>query len=147
MDWYRLRHSLMLMFTFSGCERAEYIRKHKIFHYMGKNCMVMFRKLPLYPQLISFQDNVWIASNVTFVTHDVIHRMLNNKYGEECFTENVGCIDVRENVFIGANTTILSDVRIGPDVIVGAHSLVNKDISGGGICRMPGQVYMQYRRI
>ena len=73
--------------------------------------------------------------------------MLNNKYGEECFTENVGCIDVRENVFIGANTTILSDVRIGPDVIVGAHSLVNKDISGGGICRMPGQVYMQYRRI
>ncbi|MCD7998109.1 MAG: hypothetical protein LUH21_12815 [Clostridiales bacterium] len=32
----------------------------------------MFRKIPLYPKLISFGDNVWIASEVSFVTHDVI---------------------------------------------------------------------------
>ena len=139
MDWYRLRHSLALLFTLSACARAEYIRKHKIFHHMGRNCMVMFRKLPLYPQLISFQDNVWIASNVSFVTHDVIHRMLNNKYGEERFTENVGCIDIRENVFIGADTTILAGVRIGPDVIVGAHSFLNKDIFGGVYAGCPAR--------
>ena len=139
MDWYRLRHSLALLFTLSAQDRAEYIRKHQIFHHMGKNCMVMFRKLPLYPQLISFQDNVWIASNVSFITHDVIHRMLNNKNCTEQFTENIGCIDIRENVFIGANTTILSDVRIGPNVIVGAHSLVNKDIWGGVYAGCPAQ--------
>lgn len=93
--------------------------------------MVMFRKLPLYSQLISFQSNVRVASNVTFVTHDAIHDMLNIKYGEKKYTEAVGCIDVRDNVFIGANSTILPNVTIGPNVIIGAGSLVNKSISGG----------------
>lgn len=36
-----------------------------------------------------------------------------------------------DNVFIGSQTTILFNVCIGPNVIIGANSLVNKDLEGG----------------
>lgn len=78
MDWYRLRHTVGMCLTMSATKRAEYIKKHDIFYHMGDNCMTMFRKIPLYPKLISFGNNVWIASNVSFVTHDVIHNVINN---------------------------------------------------------------------
>ena len=139
MDWFRLKHTLALYMTFSAVKRAEYIKKHNIFHHMGNNCMVMFRKIPLYPQLISFQDNVWIASNVSFVTHDVIHSMLNGRSETKKYTEHIDCIDIRENVFVGANSTILSGVTIGPDVIVGAGSLVNKNLVRGVYAGVPAK--------
>ena len=42
--------------------------------------------------------------------------------------ENIGCIEIRDNVFIGSGTIILGNVRIGPNAIVAAGSLVNKDV-------------------
>lgn len=133
MDWFRVRHSIGLCLCSTATKRAEYLKKHDIFYRMGNNCMTMFRKVPLYPKLISFGNNVWIASKVSFVTHDVIHRMLNNRFDNEELNENIGCIEIKDNVFIGTNTTILPNVTIGPDVIIGAGSLVTKSMRGG-IC-------------
>ena len=133
MDWFRLRHTIKLCMIRSAIGRANYIRKKKLFRHMGDNCMVMFRKLPLYPQLISIGDNVWVASNVTFATHDVIHQMLNNYVENGDFQENIGCIDIKDNVFISANTIILSNVRIGSNTVIAAGSFVNKDIPGDGV--------------
>ena len=39
-----------------------------------------------------------------------------------------GCIEVLDNVFIGSNSTILSGVKIGPNAIIGAGSVVTKDV-------------------
>lgn len=139
MDWYRLKHTIRMCLILSAQKRAEYLKRNHIFHHMGNNCMTMFRKIPLYPQLISFGNNVWIASGVTFVTHDVIHEMINRKYHKRLLRENKGCIDIKDNVFIGANTTILSNVSIGPDVIVGAGSLVNKNLRGGVFAGVPAR--------
>ncbi len=133
MDWYRFIHTIGLCLKSSGQARAKYIKKHNVFYHMGDNCMVMFRKIPLYPKLISFGDNVWIASNVQFVTHDVIHKMLNNRSNNNEFLEYLGCIDIQDNVFVGANTTILPNVLIGPNTIIAAGSIVNKDIQGNGV--------------
>ena len=133
MDWYRIRHTIGIYLKESGQARARYIKKHDIFYHMGDKCMVMFRKMPLYPKLISIGDNVWIASDVLLVTHDVIHRMLNNKLGMKVFQENLGIIDIKDNVFIGSNTTILPDVMIGPNTVIAAGSLVNKSIPGNGV--------------
>ena len=132
MDWYRLRHTLGMMCHLKATDRAEYIKKHSIFRHMGDNCMTMFRKVPLYPKLISLGNNVWIASGVSLITHDVIHRMLNNRDGNDTFQENIGCIEIKDNVFVGAHSIIMPDVTIGPDVIIGAGSLVNKSLRGGG---------------
>ena len=133
MDWYRIRHTIGMYLCSTAIKRAEYIKKHGVFYHMGDNCMTMFRKIPLYPKLISFGDNVWVASGVTFVTHDVIHRMLNNCNIDEEFKENIGCIDIKNNVFIGSNTTLLSNITIGENTIIGAGSLVNKSLSGNGV--------------
>lgn len=42
--------------------------------------------------------------------------------------EKIGCIEIGDNVFIGSNTTVLYDVKIGSNVVIGVGSLVNKDI-------------------
>ena len=139
MDWYRLRHSIGMYLTLSPVKRAEYLKKHDVFHHVGSNCMVMLRKIPLYPKLISIGDNVWIASQVSFVTHDVIHRMLNNCIEDGRFQENIGCIEIKDSVFIGSNSTILPNVTIGPNTIVGAGTLVNKSIRSGVYAGVPAK--------
>lgn len=131
MDWFRLWHTIRMYTIYNAFRRAEYLKRHKIFKHVGDNCMVMFRKIPLHSKLISFQDNVRIATNVTFITHDVIYSMLNTRDETDQYTEYKDCIDIRENVFIGANSTVLPGVRIWPNVIVGACTLVNKDIKEG----------------
>ena len=131
MDWYRIRHTAGMYLTLSPMKRAQYLGKNHIFRSVGDNCMVMFRKIPLYPELISLGNNVWIASQVTFVTHDVIHHMLNYYVKEERFKENIGCIDIKDNVFVGSNTTLLPNISIGPNAIIAAGSLVNKSVGSG----------------
>ncbi len=139
MDWYRICHTIGMCFCPTAIKRAAYLKKHDILYHIGDNCMTMFRKIPLYPKLISFGDNVWIASGVSFITHDVIHRMLNSRCGDIGFQENIGCIDIKDNVFIGADSTILPNVTIGSDVIVAAGSLVNKSIRGGVYAGVPAK--------
>ncbi len=116
MDYYRVKHTIGMCFCRSGTKRAEYLKKNNILAHVGKNCMVMFRKIPLYPKLISIGDNVWIASQVVFISHDVIHRMLNNSVSDGIFEEHIGCIDIKDNVFIGSNSIILPDVAIGSNL-------------------------------
>lgn len=43
-------------------------------------------------------------------------------------SEKIDCMEIIDNVFIGTNTVILYDVRIGENCIIGTESLVNKDI-------------------
>ena len=57
--------------------------------------------------------------------------MLNNKLSG--FQEYLGCIDIKDNVFVGANITILLNATIGSDTIVAAGTLVNKSISGDAL--------------
>ena len=123
-----------MCFRSSAIKRAAYLKKHDILYHIGDNCMTMFRKIPLYPKLISFGDNVWIASQVSFITHDVIHRMLNRKaIGDAHFQEYLGCIDIKDNVFVGSNSMILPNVSIGPNTIIAAGSLINRSIPGDGV--------------
>lgn len=139
MDWYRIRHTIGMYLSPTAIKRAEYLKKHGILYHIGDNCMTMFRKIPLYPKLISLGNNVWIASQVCFVPHDVIHRMLNNRDSSDMFQEYLGCIDIKDNVFIGSNTTILPNVTIGPNAIVAAGSLVNKSIKTGVYAGVPAK--------
>lgn len=94
----------------------------------------MPRIVPLYSKLIKLNDNVRIASNVTFLTHDGINYMLNNcSRTQKKFKERIGCIEIGKNTFIGSGSTILYDVKIGENVIVGANSFVNHDLPSNGI--------------
>jgi len=131
----RVFWSIILMLRRGGGRStAEFIRKHHLYGSVGENCMIMKRKLPLYSNLVHLHNNVWVASNVGFVTHDVIHNMLNrNPSTGGQFIERVGCIEVMDNVFIGSGTRILYNTRIGSNVIIGSDSLVTKDIPDNSV--------------
>ena len=45
----------------------------------------------------------------------------------------IGSIEVYENVMIGADSTIMYDVKIGPNAIIAAGSVVTKDVPEGTI--------------
>lgn len=45
----------------------------------------------------------------------------------------MGCILIEDNIFVGADSTILVGVRIESNCVIGAGSLVNKDLDSGYI--------------
>lgn len=110
------------------------MRKKGLFHYVGDNVRLPQMLLPLHCELISIHNNVEIASGVKLIPHDAIHSVMNGvKFPGGDIRENVGCIEIMDNVFIGAGTIVLGDVRIGPNAVVGAGSVINKDVPPGTV--------------
>lgn len=135
----RMWQTLRLYTMLSASKRTQYYKEKKIFHSMGDNCLIMDRRVPLYAKLISIGNNVKIASNVHFNTHDITHSMLNNVpeflalRDGRMYSEKIGCIEIGDNVFIGADTSINYNVRIGSNVIIGACSLITKDVPDNSV--------------
>lgn len=118
---------IRIALIFESKKRTNYIVKHNIFKSVGKNFFFQPRIIPADPELIKFHNNVTVASNVTFINHDLVHNVLNNM-NNGYYAYNSGCIEVMDNVFIGSNTTILPNVKIGPNAIIAAGSVVTKDV-------------------
>ncbi|MGE3908126.1 MAG: acyltransferase [Chloroflexota bacterium] len=95
---------------------------------IGKNVRVSRR--PYFggePFLISIGDHVTVSFNVHFINHDGGTWVFRDE-PEYKGLQRFGRIDILDNVFIGANTTILPGVTIGPNVVVGAGSVVTRDL-------------------
>ncbi len=135
MDIKRMLDNIGYNLHMTSLGRGGYCRKRNIFSYTGENVRLPAMKLPLYPKLVSIHNNVEIASDVSFVVHDAIHGVINNDgHSGIQLTENKGTIEIYDNVFIGAGTIILPNVKIGPNAIVGAGSVINKDIPENSVC-------------
>lgn len=80
------------------------------------------------PYLVSIGANTTISFDVVFVTHDAATRVIRNLPDGNRETVVYGAIYVGDNCFIGCRTTILPNVKIGDNTIIGAGSLVNRDI-------------------
>lgn len=115
------------MLTPGGAQRADYARKKKIYAGIGENVSIQSRAIPLYSELIRFHNNIAVARNVDFCTHDIIHRVLNRMAEDFQYKERIGCIEIMDNVFIGSNSVILYGTKIGPNVIIASGSVVTKD--------------------
>lgn len=114
-------------------KRTDYIVKNKLFAEVGDNFFFQPRIMPINAEYIKIHNNVAVASGVTFVNHDVIQKVFNNLDPNVQLSKKYGCIEIMDNVFIGANATIMYDVKIGPNAIVAAGSLVTKDVPEGAI--------------
>lgn len=79
---------------------------------------------PTHCYLIEIGDNVTMSIRVTLMAHDASTKKLTG------YTK-IGHIKIGNNVFIGANTTILPGVTIGDSAVVGAGSVVTHDVPEG----------------
>lgn len=127
-----------------GYARAEYLKKKHYFKSIGEHCYLQPWNFGTEPYMISFGNNVHIASGVTFVNHDITALMFRYMDNNPNYQERKGQIAIGDNVFVGANSTLLYDIKIGNNVIIGAGSLVNRDIPDGSVaagvpCRVVGK--------
>lgn len=83
----------------------------------------MWNRLQRHIQLVYI-----FIRGVTFINHDITCMMFNYMDKDRHYKLRQGSITIGKNVFIGAKSPILYDVKIGNSVIIGAGSLVNKDI-------------------
>lgn len=91
---------------------------------VGKDCRIYTANFGSEPWLVRIGDHVCISNDVTFVNHN-LNWPLQDKY--ESLT-GFGKIEIRDNCQIGLGVTILPNVTIGPNSLVGACSLVTKDV-------------------
>ncbi|MBN1684106.1 MAG: hypothetical protein JW855_01525 [Gammaproteobacteria bacterium] len=92
-----------------------------------------------YPYLISIGDNCTIANHVKLIAHDDTLYKFTDGYAR------IGKIDIKENCLIGANCVILPGITIGPNVLVAAGSVVNKDIPPNScVAGVPARFYAKF---
>ncbi len=133
-DQLRVRYFLHCLFHRNGYEHGQFLKKHNAFHSVGEEFFFQPFNLPADAAFIRIGNNVVIASGVQFICHDVINNMLcRNPSTEGNYTVFYGPIDIKDNVFIGANSLILANVTIGSNVVIAAGSLINKDVPDGKI--------------
>ena len=114
----------------NGVEWAELLRKRGEFHSIGEHCSIDPHALITTPSLVRLGNNVRLATCAIFC-HDGAVNMINRAYGLRL--DNVGKVDLRDNVYIGYAAIILPGVTIGPNAIVSAGSVVRSDVAEGDI--------------
>lgn len=107
----------------------------------GEGCFVNFDCIFLDTAPINIGDRVLFGPRVTLITvgHPVDAQWRN------CGDMYAFPITIKNNVWIGANVTILPGVTIGENTVIGAGSVVTKDIPNnvvacGSPCRIVREI-------
>jgi len=72
----------------------------------------------VFPQYVRISNNVTISAGVKILAHD-------DAYSRERLPKQV---NIKQGVFIGVNTVVMPGITIDKDSVIGAQSLVNKNI-------------------
>lgn len=95
---------------------------------IGNNCFFNHNCSITAACSIKIGNDCMFANNIVIIDHD--HKVVNNIVTDELLCDSV-IID--NNVWIGANTTILKGVHIGEGAIVAAGAVVNKDVEAHSV--------------
>ena len=124
---------LLFMLLPTARARTNFIRRFHLFDMLGENCLYQPRLFPMDSKLIRFHNNVTVANDAVFITHDGIYVTLNHLEDGFSYEQMTGPIEVMDNVFIGYRAMIMPGVRIGPNAIIGSGSIVTKDVPEGTV--------------
>lgn len=100
----------------------------------GRDCRFI-EPLPKFlnePFLVSIGNHCTISSGAAFITHDGATWLFRDQ-PEYKDLKYYGQIEIRDDCFIGARAIILPGVSIGPNAVVGAGSVVTKDVAPGTV--------------
>lgn len=84
------------------------------------------------PWLIQLGDNVTITDHVRILTHDFSYSVVARKNIGEIYPL-LGKVNIGNNVFIGSHAMIIGGTAIGDNCIIGAGSVVTKDIPSNSV--------------
>ncbi len=105
--------------------RGEVSTRHLIKHglIVGKNFNRQGRCIidPSHCWLIKIGDNVTMATGVYLLAHDASSKNV-------CGYTKIGKIEIGNDVFLGAYSIVLPNVKIGDNSIVACGSIVTKDV-------------------
>ena len=95
---------------------------------IGKNTMISLgAKIDLRRGKVSIGDNCLITHGCYILSHDGAAHVLNKN------DNGTGFVKIGHDVFIGVNTVVLRNVTIGDYAVIGAGSVVNKDVPKGAV--------------
>ena len=143
MKWKFIQQIRFLSIT-CGIKRADWLRKHNKFALLGEHVLFQPRKYPLDGNMLKIHNNVVVAADVNFTLHDQTSFLFNYEDKTNNFEFYSGCIEIFDNVMIGANSRIMPNVKIGPNAIVAAGSLVTKDVPEGVIVGVLAKIIGSY---
>jgi len=98
---------------------------------IGQNCKISSHSFIC--EGVTIEDNVFVGHNVTFI-NDLYPRATTGN-GRLQTDDDWTCIPtlVKKGASIGSSATLLSGITIGENAIVGAGSIVTKDVPPGTI--------------
>jgi acetyltransferase-like isoleucine patch superfamily enzyme len=92
---------------------------------IGDNCFIIPSSIGTEPYLVRIGNNVAIASDVVFNTHDGASWMFRDEVPD---LQVFGPIVIEDNCVIGQNAILFPNIKIGPNSVVGAGSVVITDV-------------------
>lgn len=108
---------------------------------LGKNVTIMPGATidARYSYLISIGDNCSLSNGVLILAHDATPFKFTKGY------TRIGKVEIKDNCFIGTDVIILPGVTIGPNVLIAAGSVVNKNIPPNScVAGVPARVYQKF---
>ena len=118
-------------FVSSGFAYAAYLKKKAVFHSQGDNCFISKAAQIPDPYLVNLGDNAWITTGCQLLCHDASVIMINIMSSGH--RDRVGPIVIGSNSFLGNNVIVLPGTTIGSKTIIGAGSVVTRDIPDGTV--------------
>jgi acetyltransferase-like isoleucine patch superfamily enzyme len=109
---------------------------------IGKQCKISSHTFIC--EGVTIEDNVFVGHGVTFI-NDLFPRATNAE--GELQTEQDWRVEptlVRKGASIGSGATILSNVTVGEKAIIGAGSVVTKDVPANGIVAGNPAKFLRY---
>jgi maltose O-acetyltransferase len=108
---------------------------------LGKNVTIEYTAYidDDFPYLVRIGDNCSISNHVRLLAHDATTFKFTNGH------TRLGKVELKDNCFIGERSIILPGVTIGPNVLVAAGSVVNRDIPPNScVAGVPARVYARF---
>ncbi|MBN1543370.1 acyltransferase [candidate division KSB1 bacterium] len=117
-----------IYYKYNSYTIAEYFRKQGA--QVGENCSIIITDLGPEPYLVKIGNHVTIAMGVSLITHDGGAWIFRQEIPD---LQVYGPIVIEDNCVIGAHATLMPNVRVGPNSIVAAGSVVISDIPPNSI--------------